>query len=87
MDERDLILDPLRRDEIAALVEEVGGIEAILSKKSPKYKEWVPKMATPEEWITAMAEEPRLIRRPIWRHGSHIVVGFSGASWEKLIEQ
>ena len=41
--------------------------------------------ATDEELIKMMAEEPRLIRRPILTDGSQIVFGFKQGAYDELI--
>jgi arsenate reductase-like glutaredoxin family protein len=41
--------------------------------------------ATDEELLKMMAEEPRLIRRPILTDGSQIVFGFKQGAYDELI--
>ena len=41
--------------------------------------------ATDEELIKMMAEEPRLIRRPILTDGLQIVFGFKQGAYDELI--
>jgi len=41
--------------------------------------------ATDEELLNMMADEPRLIRRPILTDGSQIVFGFKQGAYDELI--
>jgi arsenate reductase-like glutaredoxin family protein len=41
--------------------------------------------ATDDELLKMMAEEPRLIRRPILTDGSQIVFGFKQGAYDELI--
>jgi len=42
-------------------------------------------MLTDDEWLSAMAEEPRLIRRPILVTPAGVGVGFEPAVWTRLL--
>ena len=85
LSERDLILEPLTVDEIKALVSEAGSVDALLSKKSPKYKEHQERVSKPDDWIALMAEEPRLIRRPILAVNGRLLIGFDPAAWQDAL--
>lgn len=76
--------DPLSRGELHALAERAGGVEALVSRRSPAYRA---RGGTAVDWLTAMVEEPRLIRRPILETPTGVVVGFDPAAWEKLLAQ
>jgi arsenate reductase-like glutaredoxin family protein len=39
-----------------------------------------------EEWLQLMAEEPRLIRRPILRTDRGAWVGFTPEAWEQAVQ-
>lgn len=39
-----------------------------------------------EEWLRLMAEEPRLIRRPILRTDRGVWVGFTPEAWEQAVK-
>ncbi len=83
--ERDLILDPLTIEEIKELAALAGGIEPLLSKKSPKYKEYQERVAAPEDWLPLMAEEPRLLKRPIVVRDGQIYIGFDQKAWSEIL--
>lgn len=85
-EERDLIRQPLSAGEIQDLVKRAGGIEAVLATRSPAYRARAAAMADEAGWLAAMAEEPRLIRRPILETSRGMAVGFSAANWQRLLE-
>lgn len=85
--ERDLILEPLSADEVSALAAEAGGVGALLSKKSPAYKRHQPLVQTEQDWIQAMAQEPRLIRRPVWQIGRRWLIGFQPDVWQAALDE
>ena len=65
---------------------QVGGIGAILSKRSPAYKVYAQKIQDETDWLEAMAQEPRLIRRPIWHVNGHYRIGFDVNAWESALD-
>lgn len=83
--DRDLIEEPLSIEEISRLVEQAGSVERLLSKRSPKYPAYVPKVHDPSDWIPLMAEEPRLIKRPIVILGQNLLVGFDADLWKAAL--
>lgn len=83
--ERDLILDPLSVDEIRRLAVLAGGVDKILSIKSPKYALYRDRALTPDDWLTFMAEEPRLIKRPLVESNGVLYIGFDATAWESLL--
>lgn len=85
LSERDLILEPLSVGELTELVRQAGGVEALLSKKSPKYKEYQDRVSKPDDWILFMAEEPRLIRRPILEVKGRLLIGFDQQAWQDAL--
>jgi arsenate reductase-like glutaredoxin family protein len=84
--ERDLIRQPLSRDEVEDLVRRAGGLEAVLATRSPAYRARAAATAGEEAWISAMVEEPRLIRRPILETDRGMAVGFSAERWRGLLD-
>lgn len=83
--ERDLIRQPLSRDEVEDLVRRAGGLDAVLATRSPAYRARAAATAGEEAWIGAMVEEPRLIRRPILETDRGMAVGFSAERWRVLL--
>lgn len=84
--ERDLIHDPLQRQEIEELVRIAGGIEPLLSKKSTKFKAYQAQVMKPDDWIEFMVQEPRLLRRPLVFDGVRLYIGFDEGNWSKIPE-
>ena len=83
-EERDLIAQPLSRDELTELVRLAGGVEYLLSKKSPHYKAHRDEIKTDDEWLELMAQEPRLIKRPVVVDGTTVYIGFDAEKWDRL---
>ena len=82
--ERDLILNPLSEPEIRHLAGLAGGVERILSTKSPKYAQYKDRVTNPDDWIAFMVEEPRLLKRPIVNRDGTVYVGFDAKAWQAL---
>lgn len=82
LDDHDLVREPLDAEEIRRLADAIGGAAELVSKRSPKYREIAGTVQSDAQWIDAMAREPRLIRRPIWRSPGGIMVGFDPKAWE-----
>lgn len=59
----------------------------MVSTKSPKYKTYRDQVANEADWAEAMAAEPRLIRRPIWRSPAGTLVGFNPEEWARALGQ
>lgn len=85
-EERDLIKRPLSLEELRDLAQRAGGVQAILATKSPAYRKRVGTLHTDEEWLKAMVEEPRLIRRPILMTEDGVIPGFQADEWRKALE-
>ncbi|MCY0908711.1 MAG: arsenate reductase [Sulfobacillus thermotolerans] len=81
-----MIEQPLNVEELRELAQRVGGIAAIVSKRSPAYKGYVQQIQDEADWLEAMAKEPRLIRRPIWFVNGHHRIGFDVDAWKSAIE-
>jgi arsenate reductase-like glutaredoxin family protein len=76
----------LSLDEIKKL-SELSSVDEMFAWRSPSSKPYreLRGKATDEELIKMMAEEPRLIRRPILTDGSQIVFGFKQGAYDELI--
>ncbi|MCY0879461.1 MAG: arsenate reductase [Firmicutes bacterium] len=83
--ERDLILQPLTVEEIQALARQAGTVDRLLSTKSPKYKSLATSGTLARDWAQLMAEEPRLIKRPLLVVDDQVVVGFDEALWRRAL--
>lgn len=69
--------DSLSYDEIKRLTEGKSQ-EEFLNKRSPVYKEKVKgKNLSKDRILKLMAEEPVLVRRPVFASGKKIVFGFN----------
>jgi arsenate reductase len=82
---RDLVADPLAADELAVLVRRAGGLEALLSTRSPAFRARGGRGAA-VDWFQEMLQEPRLIRRPLLAVGDALVVGFDAAAWTQALQ-
>lgn len=82
---RDLIKEPLGVDEVRTLLDEAGGLDVVLSVKSPAYRARSGVVSERGEWILQMVEEPRLIRRPILLTDRGASVGFDPVRWKALL--
>lgn len=74
--ERDIFKVPLTFDELAALAA-FAAVSDLFSWKSPTARQRgiTPGSRSDDELLRRMAEEPRLIRRPLLRHGERLVIG------------
>ncbi len=82
--ERDLILNPLTVTELQRLADLAGGVDKILSTKSPKYRALQAEGLSQTQWIAAMAQEPRLIKRPLVERDDALYIGFQPEVWKIL---
>lgn len=57
----------------------------ILATKSPAYRKRAGQLRTDEEWLHAMVEEPRLIRRPILMTDDGVYPGFLPDTWRGAV--
>lgn len=83
--ERDLIRNPLSVEELRCLAARAGGVQAILATRSPAYRKRAGTPHTDDEWLRAMAEEPRLIRRPLLVTEAGVVPGFAADRWREAV--
>ncbi len=74
---RDIVRQPLSREEIAALAARAGGAPALFSWKSPSARPLALDRATVDaaRLLDLMAGEPRLIRRPLVLVDGELIVG------------
>ncbi len=83
--ERDLILNPLTVEEIQTLARQAGGIDQLVSTKSPKYKAMTSNGVVSHDWPPLMAAEPRLIKRPLLVIDGQVLVGFDERAWRAAL--
>lgn len=76
-DARDIFRRPLSADDLRKLLGNNRSPSDLFSWKSPqaKLRGITPGSRSDEELLQLMAEEPRLIRRPIVQVGDEIVIG------------
>lgn len=82
---RDLFSRPLSEDEIWALAGGAGA-EALFSWRSPtaRARGLQPGALSDDALVRLMAEEPRLIRRPLILAGDRLIVGTDAAAIASL---
>lgn len=85
--ERHHFTEPVTAAEVKKLARLAGGIEHLVSTRSPAYRELglAGKELTDDEWIQLFQTEPRLLRRPIVTDGKRIVIGYDEAAIRDLI--
>lgn len=73
---RDLFKQPLSREELHALSAHAS-VDALFSWKSPTARQrgLTPGTLSEEQMLDLMAEEPRLIRRPLTLHDGTLIIG------------
>jgi len=84
---RDLFKQPLSAAEIKALAaKSPDGVRGLLSTRTAQYKALGldKKKVGDAELIALMANEPRLLRRPLTLAGHRLVIGFDGPALEAL---
>jgi Spx/MgsR family transcriptional regulator len=85
---RDIIRQPLKRDELAGLFERAGvRPRDVLSRRSKVYgtrREAVDAMSD-DDLLSLMAEEPTLIRRPIVIADGGVVIGHDETRLRELV--
>ena len=84
---RDLFKQPLSAAEIKALAaKSPDGVRGLLSTRTAQYKALGldKKQVGDAELIALMAQEPRLLRRPLTLAGPRLVIGFDGPALEAL---
>jgi regulatory protein spx len=78
-EDRHIWNEPPSRAELAELARLVGGPEALLSRRSTRWRELglEGQPLAPDAILDLLAREPRLLRRPIVTDGRHAAVGFN----------
>ncbi|HEY2807009.1 MAG TPA: ArsC/Spx/MgsR family protein [Gemmatimonadales bacterium] len=63
------------------------GAEALLDRDSKRFAELGLGAARygDEKWIEKMADEPRLLRMPLMRHGNALTIGEASDTWKQWI--
>ena len=84
--DRDFFKDTLSEVEIRELASLVG-IENIFARRSPSLKNmgFADKELSDDEMVDLMIQEPKLVRRPLLKVGSRLMVGGGVASVEAAI--
>ena len=84
--DRDFFKDTLSEVEIRELASLVG-IENIFARRSPSLKNMglADKELSDDEMVNLMIQEPKLVRRPLLKVGSRLMVGGGAASVEAAI--
>jgi arsenate reductase len=69
--------EPLNQKELAVLIKSLGiKAESLVRKKEPLFKEkFAGKSFTQRQWIKILAENPKLIERPIFEANGKAVIG------------
>ena len=83
---RDFFVDPLSRADLVTLLGERSPSE-LLSTRSPRYKALGldQRNLTADETLTAIADDPYLMRRPTLAMGNHLIIGFDKTAYAALI--
>ena len=86
IEERDFFKDPLSEAEIEELLTLAPPSE-VFSWRSPSFRKMNVDKDTlePQDLVRLMAEEPRLIRRPMFRIGDKLVVGGGKKAIESVL--
>ena len=84
--ERDIFRQPLSATEIEDLVGD-RPITAVLSTRTTQYaaRGLRDRPHTEAELLRHMELEPRLVRRPIVKHGEALLVGFDAERWQEAL--
>lgn len=72
--------------ELAAITP--GGVRSLVSTRSRKYKELglADKSLSDEEWVSLLAREPGLWRRPVVIRDGRVVIGYDAEAITDLIK-
>jgi regulatory protein spx len=84
---RDLFRERLTADEIGRLAALApGGVRSLLSTRSAPYRVLGldAKRVSDRELIALMAEEPRLLRRPLVVADRRLIIGFDRRAFDEL---
>lgn len=88
LEERDFFKEPFSEGELRELAEGVG-IPQIFARRSPSLKQLglAGQELTDEKMVELMLKEPRLVRRPLVRLGSKLLVGANLKAVEAALEE
>ena len=86
--DRDFFKDTLSESEIRDLASMVG-TENIFARRSPSLKKigLSDKELSDDEMINLMLQEPKLVRRPLFKVGNKLMVGGGSSSLESAISE
>lgn len=86
--ERDFFKDTLSEDEVRELAS-IGGTENIFARRSPSLKKMglADKELSDDEMVRLMLQEPKLVRRPLLKVGSKLMVGGGTAAVTEAIAE
>ena len=86
--ERDFFKNTLSEAEIRELAS-VDGVENIFARRSPSLKNMglADKNLSDDEMINLMLQEPKLVRRPLFKVGNKLMVGGGSSSVEAAISE
>lgn len=86
--ERDFFKDPFTEAELRGLAEG-GKMSDIFSWKSPSFKAMGlnPNDLDDDRMVELVLEEPRLLRRPLVRIGTHVLVGSNLKELERAVRE
>jgi len=77
---------PTRQELADIAARHSGGAQALLSRRSIRFKELglAGQTLTDEECLDLLANEPRLLKRPIISDGNRVVIGFDRRGLEAM---
>ncbi|CAB3390482.1 arsenate reductase family protein [Kyrpidia spormannii] len=87
--ERDIVKQPLNREELGSLVAAAGVAPGELANpKGTRYRELGLKDQTlsDEQWLALLSEEGKLYRRPILWTDRGVVIGFYPDRWVEVLK-
>ncbi|HMJ08037.1 MAG TPA: ArsC/Spx/MgsR family protein [Pyrinomonadaceae bacterium] len=86
---RDIKEEPLSRAEVEKLVQMLGGVSELFSKRAVKYREMKlnERTLTDAEMLDLMTGEYTFLKRPVMTIGSGAVAGFFEMSFESFLDR
>jgi arsenate reductase-like glutaredoxin family protein len=87
VEERDYSKSPLTRAEVSAIVDAAGSVAAVLNTRHAAAKEhgWKERPPAKATFVTAVLDDPNLLRRPILVDGKTVVIGKDEAALKKAL--
>ena len=88
MEERDFFKQPFAEGELRELATDVG-LSQIFARRSPSLKQMglADRELSDSEMLELMLKEPRLVRRPLVRVGSRLLIGANLKAVEAALEE